>query len=289
MALTQFVRFLDILHDPAFDINSFRCRFALLSIRLCISLCHIEGNRSMQHFKGLISNGIKLAPDTLISLPVARDYGIYPGILYPYLQQKQKEQLHYADSANVRMGIQWIPSLAASEIVQEVPALPDAQTVIRAADTLEAAGVILTERTGAFMPPNRKTNRKRDIATWWCVSRKWVARRIPAAYCDDRERYIISSMELAAYGPAEALILAHWRRSPMSLAGWKKLSATEMAKVLPMDERTIRRHLKALVNDGVLVQHAERPKFYALAGAPGRVALNVGQRSLLLSEEALFY
>jgi len=219
-----------------------------------------------KHIGRLISNGLKLAPDTLLSLPVAKDHGFYPSILYPYLQEKQKQQRFYGEGHNMRKGIRWIPSLPASQIVQDLPAFPDTQTVIRAADTLETAGLIVTERTGAFLPPTHRTYRKRDISTWWHVSNEHVARKVPAEYSDRRQNYIVSAIEVAAYGTAEALILAYWRRSPMSPAQWRKLSATEMAAVLPMDEKTIRRHLKAMIEREILVQHEQKPKLYAMPG-----------------------
>jgi hypothetical protein len=221
----------------------------------------------VKHIDRLINDGIKLAPDTTISLPVAKDHGLYAGILYPYLQQKQQEQLNYGDSYNVRKGIRWIRSLAASEIIREQPALPDTQTVIRAADTLQAAGLILTERTGKFLPDHDKTKRKRDIATWWHVSRHYVARKDVCEYFDTRQNYIVSAIEVAAYGVAEALILAYWRKSDP--AEWRKLSATEMAAVLPMDEKTVRRHLKSMIKRKILIPHEEKPKLYRLGGFGG--------------------
>jgi hypothetical protein len=221
----------------------------------------------VKHIDRLISNGIKLAPGTTISLPVAKDHGPYAGILYPYLQRKQQDQVNFGDSYNVRKGIRWIPSLAASEIVQELPALPDTQTVIRAADALETAGLILSERTGEFLPKSHRTDRKRDIATWWHVSKDHVARKVPAEYLDTRQNYIISALEAAAYGVAEALILAYWRLS--NPAEWRKLSATEMATVLPMDEKTVRRHLESMIEGKILVQHEDKPKLYRLGGFAG--------------------
>jgi hypothetical protein len=224
----------------------------------------------VKHIETLINDGIKFAPDTTISLPVARDHGLYAGILYSYLQRKQHEQSSYGDSYNVRRGIRWIPSLAASTIVQELPALPDTKTVIRAADALETAGLILTERTGEFLPKSHRTNRKRDIATWWHVSKEYVARKVPAEYLDTRHNYIVSAIEVAAYGVAEALILAYWRRSDP--AEWRKLSATEMAEVLPMDERTIRRHFKSMIKRKILLQHEQKPKLYRLGGCGSGVS-----------------
>jgi hypothetical protein len=69
---------------------------------------------------------------------------------------------------------------------------------------------------------------------------------------------------------AQAVILALWRQSRDGLFEesqvYKKLSAVELVKLLPMkDESTARRNLKALLKAGVLVQHSKHPKLYRLA------------------------
>jgi DNA-binding MarR family transcriptional regulator len=206
--------------------------------------------------------------DTVISLPVARDHGVYAGILYPYLLRLQCEQSSYGDVCNKRMGLKWIPKLSMAEIAYDLPIFPDAQTVRRAAETLEAAGLILTESTGKFLEPSHVTNRKRDIKTWWHADPFSMAKKVPAAYWDNEQHYTISSDEAEAHGIAQALILAYWRRLPVALedegALYKKLSAVELEKALPMDKRTARRHLKSMVQNGVITPHPDKPKLYVL-------------------------
>jgi len=222
----------------------------------------------MKHLKALLDNEHERRLDTIISLPVAKDYGLYPGILYPYLQKKQAEQENYGDTYNLRMGVKWIPCLTAAEIVQEVPAFPNTQTVLRAAATLAEAGVIMMETTGQFLERDHKTGRRRDVATWWCVSRDAVARKTPLTYWSPAHQRTISSLECAAYGVGGALILAHWRFAEIVVEedgkAYRKLSAVDLEQVLPMDERTIRRHLKELLNNGALIQHLKKPKLYHL-------------------------
>jgi hypothetical protein len=152
--------------------------------------------------------------------------------------------------------------------VHELPVFPDAVTVDRATDTLKAAGLILTETTGKFLEPDHITGRKRDIATWWHVSREYVARNnVPEEYWDKSKHQVFSALEAVAYGISSALILAHWRCSDAVVEEggvYKRLSATELEKMLPMDERTARRHLKGLLAKQILIAHPEQPKLYRL-------------------------
>jgi len=217
----------------------------------------------MDHLERLLEHGIEAEPDTIISLPVARDHGFYAGILYPYLLEKKREHSTYPDSYNKRQGVKWIVSLPMAEIVHALPIFPDTKTVKRAADALENAGMIKTESTGAFLDPKHVTGRKRDTATWWHVPTSVVP-----AYVDQDQHYEISALETIRYGSAQALILAHWRHAPNELkenaASYKKLSAAEMAKILPLDERTNRRNLKEMLASNLLIQHPEKPKLYTL-------------------------
>jgi hypothetical protein len=223
----------------------------------------------MKHIHKLLSLNQIIAPDTLISLPVAKDHGYYPGILYPYLQDKQERQWEYGAKYNVRQGIRWIPKLTAADIVDELPVFPDTVTVDRAAHTLRCAGLILAETTGRFLELDHVTGRKRDIKTWWHVSREYVAlKNVPLEYWDKSKRQVFSALEAAAYGISSALILAHFRCSDPVVQEedgvYKRLSATELDKVLPMDERTARRHLKELLEKQILVAHPVKAKLYRL-------------------------
>lgn len=220
-------------------------------------------NVAMTHLERLIEQDIEAEPDTVISLPVAIRHGFYAGILYPYLVEKKREYSTYPDTYNKRKGVKWVPGLTMAEIVRDLPIFPDAKTVKHAADALENAGIIATESTGAFLDPRHVTGRKRDTATWWHVPTAVVP-----AYVDRDQHYRISALETAQYGGAQALILAHWRHSTVDLKEdevfYKKLSAAEMEKILPLDERTIRRHLKKLTEAKLLIQHPEKPKLYSL-------------------------
>jgi hypothetical protein len=45
-----------------------------------------------------------------------------------------------------------------------------------------------------------------------------------------------------------------------------------MAEVLPMDERTIRRHFKSMIKRKILLQHEQKPKLYRLGGCGSGVS-----------------
>ena len=212
-----------------------------------------------KHIDRLLAQGHKLKADPLMSLPIARDHGYYPAILHTYLQDQQEEQKTLSPAYNVRNGLRWIPKLTAAEIVNERPVFPDTLTVERAAATLKDAGLILMETTGAFLEPDHVTGRKRDIATWWHI----VTKGVPLDYFDRTQRQAFSSLEAATHGIPQALLLALWRRSP-KVEGYVKLSAVELEKVLSMDERTARRHLKALVKAGKLIPHPLLAKLYGI-------------------------
>ncbi len=213
----------------------------------------------------LLKRHNKAKPDPTISLPAAKDHGFYAGILYPYLLKKQTEYNDYGDILNKRRGLKWIVSLTMAAIVSELPIFPDAKEVKRAADTLEAAGLILTESTGDFLERDHVTGRKRDTATWWHADPKMAPKK---AYLDEKQRCIISASETAKYGIPQALILAYWRHSPVAITvdelSYKKLSAAEMENVLPLNERTIRRHLKELTETYRLIQYPGKPKLYGM-------------------------
>lgn len=145
----------------------------------------------------------------------------------------------------------------------------DITTLHSAAEKLQADGLILTETTGAFLEPDHVTGRKGDLATRWHVSREHVAKKnVPVEYFDKNKRLVISALEAAAYGISAALILAHTRKAePAELNEnhlWRRLSTTELERVLPMDERTVRRHLKDLVKKGILAPHPTKPMLYRM-------------------------
>jgi len=223
----------------------------------------------MKHIDKLLKKNQKFAADTLITLPVAKDHGYYAGILYCYLQDKQSEQASYVGNYNMRNGIRWIPKLTNSEILADLPVFPDIGTLNDAIRTLRKEGLILTETTGAFLEQGHATGRKRDIATWWHVSREYVAKNnVPSDYFDKSKRQVVSALEAVAFGISVALILGHWRARDVveqdATGVYKRLSAVELEKVLPMDERTVRRNLKYLVNRQILFVHRDKPKLYRL-------------------------
>jgi len=223
----------------------------------------------MTHLEKLLDNEL----DTLILLPLAKECGYYASILFCYLTEKQIEQYDLGDGYNRRNGVKWIPMLDEKEILQDLPIFPDVRSVRRAADTLEEAGYIKTERTGAFLDrglgdnDGYVTGRARDKWPWWRVCRNHPD------YVQGKSR--ISAAEAKAHGMAGAVVLAYWRKADAvpREGNFKKLSATELEKLLPMDERTIRRQLTALVDDGALVQHAKRLKLYAMPGEPTHKAI----------------
>jgi len=208
-----------------------------------------------------------------INTAVAREHGDYASILYTYLQDKQREHNNYSDVFNTRIGLKWIVSLTYQDILNALPCFPDVKTVKRAAHTLRAAGLILMETTGRFLEKDHVTGRKRDIAAWWHVSRQHVANKaIPAAYFDKTQRVVFDAEEAKRFGIPQALILAYWRASKQMMDGYSKLSAVELERVLPMDERTARRHLKAMVKGGLLFRHPQQKKLYILYSEYGKAA-----------------
>jgi hypothetical protein len=223
----------------------------------------------MTHLERLLNNDIRRKQDTPILLSLAKDVGYYASILYCYLLEKQIEQYGIGDGYNLRNGRKWIPMLDEAQIWQDMPVFPDVRTINRAAEILEDAGYIVTERTGAFLDCGQTghdgyyTGRARDRWTWWRVCRQ---------FDDYAERIIISALEAAEYGMAGAVILGYWREVEAVLTAdgseFKKLSAAELEKVLPRDEKTIRRQIRALVEAGTLVQHPLRKKLYRMVLTP---------------------
>jgi hypothetical protein len=199
---------------------------------------------------------------------VAREYGYYPAILYAYLQKEMEDYANLHASTNLRIGLRWIPGLSYETIQRDLPVFPDVKTVKSAAKELLDAGLVLAESTGAFLPDHLKTQRKRDIATWWHVSRDHVGRaNVPAIYFNESMLLRFSSQEAVDHGVSAALILGHWRTLPVDLVEsgrtYKSLVAAKLEELLPMDERTARRQLKNLVKAGALIQHPKRKKLYA--------------------------
>lgn len=218
-------------------------------------------NQTMTHLERLLENETEHTLDTPILLSLAKECGWYASILFCYLMEKQIEQHSIGDRYNLRQGRKWIPMLPEQHILQDLPIFPDVRTIDRAAETLEEAGYITTERTGAFLDRGRTgfdgyyTGRARDRWTWWLVTKN------PKDYV---KRTRISALEAAAYGMAGAAILAHCHKMKESLGEWKKLSGAELERVLPMDEKTARRQLKALVDIGALERHSKKSKLYRL-------------------------
>lgn len=212
------------------------------------------------HLQRLLDQQIKHRLDTTILLSLAREVGYYPSVLFCYLMEKQIEQYGIGDRYNLRIGRKWIPMLDEKEILDDLPIFPDVRSVERAAKTLEEAGYVKTERTGAFLDRGKTgydgffTGRARDKWPWWHVT------RMPDDY---HNRTRISALEAAAYGMSGAVILAHWRTADDGKE-YRRLSAAELEKILPMDEKTIRRQLKALVEGGALLQHPLKRKLYRL-------------------------
>jgi len=222
----------------------------------------------MKHYIKLQQAGVKLVSDTSISLPVAKDLGYYAAILYTYLQDNQIERKNYGDAFNVRKGLRWIPKLAVSQILNEMPVFPDELTITRAAETLKNKNLILTETTGAFLEHGHETGRKRDIATWWHV----LGITVPPRYLDVAKRRCFSAILASLLGIPKVLILAEWQLLPIALTDeygdYKHLSAVQLEKTLPMDERTIRRHLKGLLKVRALIVHPTKPKLYRSPHSP---------------------
>lgn len=212
---------------------------------------------------------------------VVREHGEYPAVLYDYLQDKMMENGSYADRYHMRKGISWVPHLAVSTIRDELPVFPDSKSVKRAAERLSIAGLLLTDATGAFLEEKLRTGkeygklgRKRDIATWWHVSREHVARKdVPSEFFDRSQRIAFDVDEAKQWGIPYALILGYWRAQKPSheVEGFKVLSPAEMAKVLPGQEQAIARQVKAMVKAGLLLPHAKEKKHRKLYILPSEV------------------
>lgn len=192
-------------------------------------------------------------PPILYSLNVGKKHGIPAGLLYSYLQAKQIEQTAYREEFNMRLGRRWIPSLSHDQIFRDLNCFESVTTVKNAAAELTDAELITTENSGAFLEPDHQTGRKRDLATWWHVFNT-----------KDKGTLSISRKEVADHGIAAALLLALCRSLPVVDDGYWKVSAVEIAKILPMDERTVRRHIKALVKEGTLISHSQKAKLYRI-------------------------
>lgn len=223
----------------------------------------------MTHLERILDSDTRRRLDTPILLSLAREVGHYASILFCYLMEKQIEQVEIGDGYNLRQGRKWIPMLSETEIWEDLPIFPDVRTINRAADILEDAGYLTTERTGAFLDrgftgfDGYYTGRARDKWTWWRVC------KMPDDYT---KRTRISALEAVAYGMTGAVILAHWRslKEVFMADGqeYKKLSGAELEKVLPMDEKTARRQIRALMDAGALVQHPLKPKLYRMSVNP---------------------
>jgi hypothetical protein len=221
----------------------------------------------MTHLERILDGDTKRTLDTPILLSLVKEVGYYSSVLFCYLMEKQIEQYEVGDGYNLRDGRKWIPMLSEMEIWQDMPIFPDVRTIDRAAEVLEEAGYLRTERTGAFLDRGETgadgyfTGRARDQWPWWRIC------KTPKHYEQHRSR--ISALEAAAYGMAGAVILAHWRAAEavvaMDSGEYKQLSGVELEEVLPMDEKTARRHIKALMGAGALRQHPKNPKLYCLS------------------------
>lgn len=226
----------------------------------------------------LLQDDTKNRLDTQISLTAAKDVGYYASILLCYLIEATIESSDYGDS-NTRLGTKWVPMLPEKHILLDLRIFPDVRTIDRAVKILEEKGYLLVERTGKFLYRGATgfdgyyTGRARDKWPWWHVPKQ-------AKEKSDR-RIIISSLEASAYGIPGAVILGYMRNAATAETidkdEYTKLTATDLEKVLPMDEKTIRRQIKALLESKAIQRHPKKPKLYTIADKSIKVPLKFGK------------
>jgi hypothetical protein len=194
-----------------------------------------------------------------VTVEVARKFGNYAGILFRYLQKQMK------NASYERAGRKWIDSLSYASIHNDLPIFADVKAIKRAAKLLTDGKMVFAESTGALLEPNHVTGRKRDIATWWWVGDAELATASFRADDAMAQGKKFKDRDAATRGIAKALILQYIRMQPVIEDGYCQLVTVEMAKDLPIHDRTIQRHLKDLLKDKILAAHPSKVKLYKIA------------------------
>jgi biotin operon repressor len=195
---------------------------------------------------------------TEFSLAVANYLNPTDAIVYNYLQDQQRVVFNARfpdEHLNFREGRWWINQLGAGTIHEGLPCFKSKQTIHDSIERLEAAGLILTEKTGAFLLDYQRTGREAtDITAWYYVPN--------ISKPDDLIRFDTQEAVDLDYEIMQALILQYAREQTDVRANYHKLELVKMRNELPMTEKTIRGHIKELMSKGRLVKLPLHPKYY---------------------------
>ena len=187
----------------------------------------------------------KYTGDTSLSVTFAKDNELSDAIVYHFLQDKQIEANTLNDKENLREGIKWIRGPLISEIHEELACFPSKQTTIDAVNRLEKHGHIRVENRDRF-PENDPRCFPPTTKYWWHVPNIGKANDIIKFRAVDAIQY-----GGKRDGIQKALILSYYYKQyavsyDSKGRDYKKLVASEMAKELPMNEKTIRKHMDNL-------------------------------------------
>ncbi len=203
------------------------------------------------------------------SVAIARRLDITAAVVYRYLQAEQAQNI--GDIQSFHEWRYWSTESAELIMTLSLPFLKSRQVVENAMIRLEAAKLIRTEATGKFLPQKHYTGRKRDIQTW-CHA------RAPINYEEPGLEFDVVAARL--HGMREAILTAHLEnvQAASVVSGttgnhYVKMVATEVEKVLPIGEKTIRSLLSKLKKRTVIAEDPDRSAHYRMANRRATVGM----------------
>jgi len=204
-------------------------------------------------------------------LSIAKESNITDAIIYEHMQQLQRDLKYEAQHmAGIHPafadGKLWITNTSTDEIFKALPCFKTRQTVIDGLNRLEQAGQIVVRvlsKSGIIQTD------KTGVATYgfckkgfyWCTITP-VCYHVPKTSIEFDHLYI-DAEEAIEYGIAKATLLEYFRQTASTEDGFKRMCAKELEAVLPLNEKSIRAHLRELVTMGQFKQHEKHPKLYA--------------------------